>query len=237
MNILISIATCVLIGYLFGCINLSYLFSKVKGFDIRNFGSQNAGASNVVILMGKKTGAIVAASDILKAYLAVKLSIWLFPEFFLAGSVAASVVILGHIFPFYMGFRGGKGFASLGGAVLALDYRMFLVLFVVALFIALVTDYICFAPISIALIFPTAYGFVNGSVPAAFILYISSVFIWYRHMGNLKRIKNGRELKFSFLWNRKKEAERFGVSDDDGKDYPLYMDSQHAEESDLHKTR
>lgn len=233
MNMIIAVMTCILLGYLLGCINLSYLISKMKGFDIRNFGSRNAGASNVVILMGKKAGVIVALIDILKAYMAVKISAGLFPEFYLAGVIAATSVILGHIFPFYMGFRGGKGFASLGGAILALDYRMFIVLLLVAVFVAFVTDYICFAPMSVALIFPAAYGVANHSYAFAVILYISAIFIWYRHLGNLKRIKNGTELKFSFLWNRKAEAERFGVDDDDGKNYPFYMDHQAEEE--MHK--
>ncbi len=129
-----------------------------------------------------------------------------------------------------MGFRGGKGFASMGGTILALDYRMFLVLLLVAVLVAFITDYLCFAPMSVALIFPAAQGFAERSVPSALILYIASVFIWYRHVENLKRIRNGTELKFSFLWNRKAEAERFGVSDDDGENYPFYLDQQAEDE-------
>ncbi len=224
MNMIVAVIACILIGYFLGCINLSYIFSRMMGYDIRKFGSKNAGASNVVILMGKKAGVIVALVDILKAYAAVRLSESLFPGYAFAGTIAATAVILGHIFPFYMSFRGGKGFASLGGAVLALDYRMFLALLVIAVFVAFVTDYICFAPMSVALIFPAVYGFVNKSIYFTLILYISSVFIWYRHMENLKRIKEGTELKFSFLWNRKAEAERFGIEEDDGKHYPFQID-------------
>jgi len=230
MNKIIAVTICILLGYLIGCINLSYLFSRMKGYDIREFGSKNAGASNVIILMGKKAGAVVAVVDILKAYVAVRLFIWLLPELPLAGVLAGTAVILGHIFPFYMGFRGGKGFASMGGTILALDYRMFLVLLLVAVLVAFITDYLCFAPMSVALIFPAAQGFAERSVPSALILYIASVFIWYRHVENLKRIRNGTELKFSFLWNRKAEAERFGVSDDDGENYPFYLDQQAEDE-------
>lgn len=228
MNNIIEIIICIVFGYLVGCINLSYLFSKMKGYDIREFGSKNAGASNVIILMGKKVGAIVALVDIMKAYVAVKVLIWMFPDLPLAGVLAGTAVILGHIFPFYMGFRGGKGFASIGGTILALDYRMFLILLLVAIFVAFITDYICFAPMSVSLIFPAAHGLMQSSASSALILYVASAFIWYRHIENLKRIRNGTELKFSFLWNRKAEAERLGVSDD-GKNYPFYLD-QHTED-------
>lgn len=226
MNKITAVMICIIIGYLIGCFNLSYLLSKMKGYDIREHGSKNAGASNVIILMGKKAGLIVAIVDILKAYVAVRFFVCLFPELSVAGALTGMAVILGHIFPFYMDFRGGKGFASIGGTILALDYRMFLILLFLSVFVAFVTDYLCFAPMSVALIFPAAQGFMQRSLLSALILYIASIFIWYRHIGNLKRIKNGTELKFSFLWNRKAEAERFGVVDDDGKNYPFFADQQ-----------
>lgn len=216
----------VILGYLIGCINLSYLFSKMRGYDIREHGSKNAGASNVIILMGKKAGVIVAIVDILKAYVVVRFFVWLFPELSVAGALAGMAVILGHIFPFYMNFRGGKGFASIGGTILALDYRMFLIMLLMSVFVAFVTDYICFAPMSVALIFPATHGFMQRSALSALILYVASIFIWYRHIENLKRIKNGTELKFSFLWNRKAEAKRFGVAEDDGKNYPFFAEQQ-----------
>ena len=120
-NIITAVLGSIIIGYLIGCISLSYLIGKLKGFDIREHGSGNAGASNVIITVGKKAGAFVAIFDIFKAWFAVKVTGILFPGIFLLGSVTAVAVILGHIFPFYMGFKGGKGFASLGGSILALD--------------------------------------------------------------------------------------------------------------------
>ncbi|MBP5385311.1 MAG: glycerol-3-phosphate 1-O-acyltransferase PlsY [Lachnospiraceae bacterium] len=239
MNYVIPACTCILMGYLIGSINLSYFLSKRKGYDIREHGSGNAGASNVIITMGKKAGAFVAVVDILKAVLVVRLAMFIYPEFRFAGVIAATSVITGHIFPFYMGFRGGKGLATLGGSILALDYRLFLILLLFALFIAFVTDYICFAPISCSVLFPAIYAttmhFKEGglwytAVPYAAILYISTVFILYRHIGNLKRIKMGKELRFSFLWNRKAEAERLGIENDDGKNYPFHYDEEQTQE-------
>ena len=218
-EVIIAVVASILIGYLLGCINLSYIMCKKKGFDIRKYGSGNAGASNVMIVVGRKKGAVVAILDIAKAYIAVKICSLLFPYATLgdgnyAACIAGTMAIIGHIFPFYMSFKGGKGLASLGGTILALDYRMFFVLLFIALLIALISDYICFVPISMALIFPVTYGYLHGSYIYTLILLCASVFIWYKHMENIHRIKTGEELQFHFLWNRKSEAERFGIADD-----------------------
>ncbi|MBR6452173.1 MAG: glycerol-3-phosphate 1-O-acyltransferase PlsY [Lachnospiraceae bacterium] len=234
MDIAIAVSVCVLMGYLIGSVNLSYLLSKMKGYDIREHGSGNAGASNVIITMGKKIGAFVAVVDIFKAVFVVRLAMALYPSFAYAGVIAASSVIIGHIFPFYMGFRGGKGLATLGGSILALDYRLFFILLLFALFVAFVTDYICFVPITCSVIFPCVYGVLRQDYRFSVILYISTIFILYRHIGNLKRIKTGQELRFSFLWNRKAEAERFGIDNDDGVHYPFQYDEE--KESSSHGT-
>ncbi|MCR5421059.1 MAG: glycerol-3-phosphate acyltransferase [Lachnospiraceae bacterium] len=227
VGVLIAIIT----GYFIGCINLSYFISRVKGFDIREHGSGNAGASNVVITVGKKAGLFVALFDIFKAYFAIRVVRMLFPGFFVLGAITAVSVILGHIFPFYMGFKGGKGFASLGGSVLALDYRMFFVLLIMTIFVVCITNYICFGPTSVSIVFPILYGYSyreNGGFYAAFILFISTAAIIYRHIENFRRIREGNELKLSFLWNRKAEADRFGVENDDGTTYPFEMEEDGA---------
>ena len=226
-NIFAAVFISVAVGYLTGCINLSYLIGRLKGFDIREHGSGNAGASNVIITMGKKAGAFVALFDIFKAYFAIKLTTLVFEDIFLIGAITGAAVILGHIFPFYMGFRGGKGFASLGGSILALDYRLFFVLLILTIFIVFISNYICFGPTSISVIFPITYGYINrdaGGWYAMLIFFIASAAICYRHRENFRRIKEGNELKFSFLWNRKAEADRFGVENDDGYTYPFEME-------------
>lgn len=226
LTAIIQSICCALFAYLAGSVNLSYFLSKKKGYDIREHGSGNAGASNIVITMGKKAGVVVAIVDILKAYIAVRVAVAIFPGLIYAGAIAATSVILGHIFPFYMGFRGGKGFASLGGSILALDVKLFFILLLFAVFIALVTDYICFVPMTVSVIFPAVYGITQRNHIIMAILYISTVFILLRHVGNLKRIKAGKELHLSFLWNRKAEAERFGIKNDDGENYPFEYDEE-----------
>lgn len=223
MKIMINtILGSLIIGYFLGCINLSYIISKLKGFDIRHVGSGNAGASNLVIVIGKKIGLFVAVVDIMKAFLAFRLAQYLFPEAYAgsisyAGVIAGVGAVLGHILPFYMGFKGGKGLACFGGTVLGIDYRLFVILFIIAFLIAMITDYICFAPISMAFIVPVTVGAVYGTwIPPA-IISVASVAILLKHRQNLERIRSGEELRFHFLWRRKDESERFGVVDD-GKD-------------------
>ena len=211
-----------IIGYFIGCINLSYILSRLKGFDIRSVGSGNAGASNVVIVIGRKIGLFIALLDILKAFLAFNLAEVIFPEA-MSGSISWAGVlagvgsVIGHIFPFYMGFKGGKGLACFGGTVLGIDYRLFVVLFIAAFLIAMITDYICFAPISMAFIVPVTLTVIYRVwIPSA-IIAIASVALLYKHMENIARIRSGDELRFHFLWRRKDESERFGIIDD-GKD-------------------
>ncbi len=208
-----------IIGYFIGCVNLSYIISRIKGFDIRHVGSGNAGASNLVIVVGKKIGLLVAVLEILKSALAFKLAEVIFPEAFAgplswAGTLAGVAAVIGHVFPFYMGFRGGKGLACFGGIVLAINYKLFVILFIAAFLIAMITDYICFAPITMAFIVPITVGVVYKTwIPPA-IISIASVLLLYKHRQNLQRIRAGEELRFHFLWRRKDESERFGIVDD-----------------------
>ena len=224
---LIASAVAVVAGYLIGSINLSYFIARARGFDIREHGSGNAGASNVIITVGKKAGAFVALFDIFKAYFVIRIMRMLFPSLFLVGAITAVAAILGHIFPFYMGFKGGKGFASLGGSILALDYRMFFVFLIMTIFVVFITNYVCIGPVFVSALFPVVYGYMyrsEGGIYAALLLFASTAAIVYRHLENFRRIKEGNELKFSFLWNRKAEADRFGVEDDDGTTYPFEME-------------
>lgn len=223
---IIQVIICALFGYLVGCFNLSYFLSKKRGYDIRDHGSGNAGASNALIVIGKKVGVIVAVVDILKAYFVVRAAQSFFPGLKYAGVIAATAVILGHIFPFYMGFKGGKGFATLGGSILALDFKLFVILLIFAIFIAFITDYICVVPVTCSVIFSTVYGISQKDMGMAVILYVSSLFIILRHVENLKRILAGKELRLSFLWNRSAEAERLGIENDDGENYPFEYDGE-----------
>ena len=197
----------ILIGYGLGCINTAYFLASLRGFDIRERGSGNAGASNVLITMGKRMGFLCAVLDVTKAAGAVWLMAWLFPETN-TFAVTASACILGHIFPFYLGFRGGKGLACLGGAILAFDLRVFAALLVFEMFVVLVSRYICFVPITASAIFPLIYGFMYRDLWGTVLLAGVGLVILFKHMVNIRRILQGRELRLSYLWNRDRETRR-----------------------------
>lgn len=199
---------CSVLGYLIGSINPSYLLAMKQGFDIRNEGSGNAGASNVVIMMGKSKGAVCALLDILKACFSIRLVRLLFPDYIYSFALTATACILGHIFPFYMNFRGGKGLACLGGVVLMYDARLFAILLLIEFIIAFVTDYICFVPISASILFPVLYMILTGNAIGTMLLCISSAVILAKHRENLERIRLGTEARFSYLWNRDAEIKR-----------------------------
>ncbi len=199
---------CIFIGYFIGAISPSYIMSKMRGFDIRDKGSHNAGASNVVLVLGKAMGALCALIDISKAFFAVWLAQTLMPDFALAFTITGVACTLGHIFPFYMKFRGGKGLACFGGMVLAFDWRVFLVMLVVEIPIVLLGDYICIVPITASVAFPIIYGIMTKNLWGSLILLILTAVIFYKHRENIQRIRNGTEVHFSFLWNKDKELAR-----------------------------
>ena len=203
---------CILIGYLIGAINPSYIIAKLRGFDIREKGSKNAGASNALILFGKVLGIGCALFDIAKATFAIWLCGKLFPELTYSFAVTGVACILGHVFPFYMDFKGGKGLACLGGMILAFDCRVFLIMLAAEIIVAIVTDYICFVPLTASAVLPIVYGIMCRDVWGALIIAVILPLMIYKHKENLKRIKQKTEMPFSFLWNKDKALAKTNIS-------------------------
>ena len=203
---------CILIGYAIGAINPSYIIGKIRGIDIRQKGSKNAGASNALILFGKVLGVGCALFDIAKAAFAIWLCGKLFPELAYSFAVTGGACILGHVFPFYMKFRGGKGLACLGGMILAFDWRVFLIMLAAEIVVAIVTDYICFVPLTASAVFPIVYGIMCRDVWGALIIALIFPLMLYKHKENLKRIKQKTEMPFSFLWNKDKALAKTNIS-------------------------
>ena len=208
---------CILLGYFVGTFNPSYLLAQHRGVDIREQGSGNAGASNALILFGKLRGVICALLDIGKTVLVIRLTARLFPTLTYSYAVTAVSCILGHIFPFYLKFRGGKGLACLGGAILAYDWRVFLIMLAAELVIALLTNYICFVPITASVVFPLLYGHLEQNLIGTLILCAATAVILYKHHENILRIKEGKEMRLSYLWDREGEPARLreNYSDED----------------------
>lgn len=182
----------ILFAYLIGCSSMSYYISKINKVDIKNKGSKNYGASNTVALIGWKAGILVAVHDIGKAVIAILLANYFYPTLAYAGIIAGVSCILGHIFPFYLHFDGGKGFASYMGMLLAVDWRIFIVLGIAVIIITLVTDYIVLATMTVMILTPICFTFMFGW-PAGAIVGFASLVIIYKHRANLVRIYKGTE--------------------------------------------
>ena len=215
---MIKFILCAIIGYLIGCINPAYLIGKRHGIDIREKGSGNAGATNAMMLFGKFTGLFCALLDIFKAYFALRLIRRLFPFFLQAFPITVVAVIMGHLFPYHMNFRGGKGFASLAGSVLAFDLQAFFFMAIVAIVVLLIGNYLCLIPITASMLFPIIYLIMTKDVFGSIILCIVPVCMCLKHKENILRIKNGTELHFSYLWNPEEEMKRIqtnGNADDE----------------------
>lgn len=189
MNYLLMI----LIGYLFGCSSMSYYIGKINGFNMKEKGTGNLGASNTMMLMGWKAGVLVALHDVLKAILAITFVRYLFGNVPYSSVITGTACILGHIFPFYLGFKGGKGLASYIGVALALDWKFALGLIVVAIIVTLVTDYIVSATFTTMLVTPVYFALSVGLI-AGCILGIASIVMVFKHLENIQRILNGTEV-------------------------------------------
>jgi glycerol-3-phosphate acyltransferase PlsY len=178
----------VLGGYLLGCSNMAFYLEKMTKKSIRGGGSGNLGASNTVIRLGWMAGLLVGIHDIGKALLVVYLARWLLPQWEYAAVAAGIACVLGHIFPFYLKFKGGKGFASYVGVIFALDWRIALAIIAMIFVVTLITDYIVAATVMTTISAPISLGSHQGKWILALILCIGSAVILYRHRENLVRI-------------------------------------------------
>ena len=197
-----------LFGYLLGSIPAGYLAGRIAGIDIRKVGSGNIGATNVTRTLGKRYGYPVFLVDFMKGALAVGLSILfvkniepgsISPELF--GIVAAIFCVLGHMFPIWLGFKGGKGVATLAGAVFGLMHLAALIGLVVWVLVFEVTRYVSVASITTAIILPAAVlalayaTHTNGTALFYFSLCMAAVVV-FRHRSNVSRLVRGTEPRF-----------------------------------------
>lgn len=193
----------IILGYLLGSLNPAALISKIKKTDIRKDGTGNLGATNIGLHFGKAAGIFVMLFDMLKAILAVKIAEWLFPQLRLARLLAGCSAVLGHIFPFYLKFKGGKGLASFGGMVLAVNPVVFLMLLTLGLVFMFVFNYGVALMTSAAILFPILGAVAERSFSFFVIAAATSALLLWRFRENYTRIKNGEELKVRDLISKK----------------------------------
>ena len=190
-----------LAAYLLGSLNFGVIISRLRyGDDIRRHGSGNAGATNALRTYGKLAAVLVLAGDFLKGTFAVLLGSMIAGQL-LGGWVASLLVILGHMFPAFFGFRGGKGVATAAGAILLLNPYSLAGLLAVFVVVTAATRYVSLASVLAAASFPLftlAYGLRVGmtasgaAITTAFALMEGGLVIW-KHRGNIRRLLDGTE--------------------------------------------
>ena len=183
-----------LVGYLVGCSNMAYYIAQLRKVDLRGGGSGNLGASNATILLGWKSGIVVGVHDIGKAFLAVVLVRWLFRNDPNVGALAGVSCVLGHIFPFWLKFRGGKGFASYLGMPLALNWKLALVILALVVIVTWITDYIVCGTFTTIAVVPVGMGILTHSWVLALILMVGTLVILFKHRENIPRMLKGTEI-------------------------------------------
>ncbi len=213
MTVFLKYAIVVLIGYLIGSSSMSFYISKIKKINIKEQGSKNYGASNTLALAGKKAGAAVLVHDIMKSFLAILLIrlLWKIPyndvTWILA--VIGTFAVIGHIFPFYLKFNGGKGFAPYLGVVLGLDWRLFLGVVALIFAVAFVTDYIVAGTFSTITVTPLYFLLIQRNIMVGGIMLVCSLILLYKHRENIVNLKNGKEMKIrSAFRNKYRQDER-----------------------------
>jgi glycerol-3-phosphate acyltransferase PlsY len=210
---------CLLIGYVFGLFQTAYIYGKMHGIDIRTVGSGNAGTTNTLRVLGTKAGLIVLAGDIIKTMLAIFIVKMLFGEshadmLYMLVLYTAAGAILGHNYPFYLGFKGGKGIASTAGLILSMPPVFILVGVMVFFGTFLTTHYVSLGSLLVYLflviqvIYCGQTGFFEGMTqPALFEMYAVALFLmamaYWRHRSNIQKLVTGTERK-TYLFKKNK---------------------------------
>lgn len=204
---------CLAIGYVCGLFQTGYLYGKLHHIDIRQHGSGNAGTTNALRTLGWKAGVITFLGDCLKCVFAVFIAWLLFGKshermFELLAMYAGVGAVLGHNFPFYLQFKGGKGIAATAGILLAVNPRVAVVAYLTFIAIVVTTRYVSLGSIVLVVMFAIGMviqGEVFGTTltaPERYELYALSVFLMilaiYKHKENIKRLLSGTENKLSF---------------------------------------
>ena len=206
-----------IIAYLIGSINFSVIISKkMAGFDVREKGSGNAGSTNVLRTVGKKAALITLICDIFKGIVSVLIALLIgkiageSANSAIVAEIAALAVVIGHTFPVFFGFRGGKGVATSLGIILIINWKIGLICLVFALALMALTRMVSLGSISASVLFAVLTIFIRDSYVGgidfdfSFIIFgiLLAAIVIFNHRTNLKRIINGTENKLNF---KKKE--------------------------------
>ncbi len=205
-----------IVSYLIGGINSSIISTKILGIneDVRTLGSGNAGFTNALRALGKKAAILTFVGDFTKGVLAIFVAVKIASfNYFTEQSMfnlkffcffASFMCVLGHIYPCFFGFKGGKGILTAWATTLLIDYRIFLTLISVFLVVLILTKIVSIASIFAAVSYPISAfligffaGDLNQTIVATAFSFVTALIVVIKHRGNIKRILNGQEKKFS----------------------------------------
>ncbi|SHI29989.1 glycerol-3-phosphate 1-O-acyltransferase PlsY [Parasporobacterium paucivorans] len=202
---------CLVIGYVFGLFQTGYIYGRIKHVDIRTSGSGNAGTTNALRVLGKKAGIITFIGDVIKAVVAGLLTRLVFHGSDIDITVLLLYtgigVVLGHNFPFYLNFKGGKGIAATGGIVISLlDWRLILIGLVTFIVVIAVTKYVSLGSLSLVtgfviefILFVQMKWYSLGNafkIEAYLLVLVIAALAYFQHRGNIVRLINKSENKF-----------------------------------------
>ena len=224
--LIISFIAIALISYLLGSLNFGVILSsKIEKDDVRNHGSGNAGTTNMLRSYGKGVAVLTIIGDMLKVFVAIFIALQIIaytPMLLTAveesplGSIdrdmfiksfAGFFCVLGHIFPCYFKFKGGKGVATSGGMVFVIDWRIALILLAVFIVIVAVTRYVSLGSIIMALLYPVLIYILHKSIVLTIIALIFTVIVVVAHRANIKKLINHTENKIDFKSKEKDSAQ------------------------------
>lgn len=203
---------CLVIGYVFGLFQTGYIYGKMNGVDIRKMGSGNAGSTNALRTMGIKAGLITFLGDCFKCIIAVLVVRGIYSSTYsdimpLLAMYAGFGAVLGHNYPFYLKFRGGKGIAATAGIIVSTDLRLAAICIVVFLVVVGVTRYVSLGSLVVTVLFFAGlilegqlgmFGMTQSVLWEMYgvgLLFVLSAFL--KHRENIKRLHNGTENKIS----------------------------------------
>lgn len=190
---------CLCIGYGIGCIETAYVVGKIRRVDLRRHGSGNLGTTNALRVLGKKAGALVFIGDILKSILAFIICRAIF-ETDLAGVYGSVGAVLGHNYPFYLQFKGGKGIAVMIGMTLAMacsmDIRLAIPNALIGFGMAFLTRYVSIGSLLFALTLPISAYLLGFPREMVLLTVLVSAMAFWRHRENIRKLLNGTENQF-----------------------------------------
>lgn len=182
------------LGYIIGCINPAMAISKAKHVNLKEEGTGNLGATNTAYVLGRKAGIFVMIFDILKSFLSYKLAKWLFPKLLIAGILASIGCILGHCFPVFMHFSGGKGLAAFGGLILAYSPWMFAIIVSTGVALMFLCNTGVVAPFMGCIAFPVMVYYAGHDTLETLAVLAASAIIFSTHLSNFKMARKKEDV-------------------------------------------